>query len=241
MKKITSTIIAIIILINIGSTEALAELSAKNALDGDLSYNEGGVVYEQTAMEYALEQKKLGEAKKLWEKVKSSKAISVTCSLPVPFFEQENYYFCGPATVKQVYHYRWGNSNTQSYYANLLSTTTGGTDMTVIKNYLMNNVNSNYTYSSIGSRNNWELIIYYSLLDNRPPVLDIAPSTSGGFPYNSNGHFVNVSGAEFYDLGNNGNYVRITDPWTPGLGNRWYSSQNLYNANNAHFRQAIIW
>lgn len=48
--------------------------------------------------------------------------------------------------------------------------------------------------------------------------------------------YVNVSG---YDISLD--RVRITDPYWVALGNTWYGESQLYNANNQHFRQAIVW
>jgi len=98
-----------------------------------------------------------------------------------------------------------------------------------------------YSYDSIGDFNSWFRKVRASLRTfNRPAVLDINTNSIAAFPYNSSGHFVNVSGYEVLNHYNT-HVVRITDPWTPGLGNRWYTARQLYDANNAHFRKAIIW
>jgi hypothetical protein len=46
--------------------------------------------------------------------------------LNVPLFGQQNGYYCGPATVKMIFHYRHGWSHSQDYYAGLLGTTPEG-------------------------------------------------------------------------------------------------------------------
>ncbi|OLS02459.1 C39 family peptidase [Tissierella creatinophila] len=160
-------------------------------------------------------------------------------TLSVPVFKQENGYYCGPATVKQVRHFIKGSSHSQSYYAGELKTSTSGTDMTVLSNYLKNNVKSNYIYASIGSYDSWMSKVNYGMRNSMPAVLDINTKNVSAFPYESIGHFVNTSG---YDTKNGpGVKVRITDPNGPGLGNRWYNARDVYNANNNHFRKAMIY
>ena len=137
--------------------------------------------------------------------------------------EQETNYYCGPATVNQVVCYVTGTYRQQSFYATELGTTTAGTDMTRITGVLNEYIyEDHYVYSSIGTRSEWLEKIRYSLDCNRPAVLDInTEDTTLGFPYTSEGHFVNVSG---YD-GSSGT-VRITDPNDPN-GNVWYPIRNL--------------
>lgn len=83
--------------------------------------------------------------------------------------------------------------------------------------------------------------IIYNASQGIPVILDINTQNISSFPYATSGHFVNTSGVNFRVLSSGATTkVRITDPWTPGLGNRWYNSSTLYQANNAHFRQAFI-
>lgn len=72
-----------------------------------------------------------------------------------------------------------------------------------------------------------------------PAVLDINTENVEGWPYPTSGHFVNVSGYKKAAL--DVKEIRITDPYKLGLGNRWYSTDTLYQANENHFRQAFIW
>lgn len=162
-----------------------------------------------------------------------------TCRVPV--FEQINSYYCGPATVKQVLDYINGYSSSQSSYAGRLGTTTSGTDMTAIPPIINSDIGRNwYIYTTFRSFSQWFNCVQSSINSDYPAILDIDTRYVRAFPYNSSGHFVNVSGYDIYD-DLNIHDVRITDPWGPGLGNRWYESYDVYNANSDHWRSAIIW
>lgn len=70
-----------------------------------------------------------------------------------------------------------------------------------------------------------------------PAVLDINTTSVSTFPYKSSGHFVNTSGI----ISTSGSLkVRITDPYSLGLGNIRYQILAVYNANNNHFRKSMI-
>ncbi len=36
------------------------------------------------------------------------------------------------------------------------------------------------------------------------------------------------------------NMIRITDPWEPGLGNRWYKARDVYDALRNHTSKAML-
>jgi len=219
---------------------SIAATATGNTPNGDLSYEDGGKIYVQDAKVYALEQQKLNEAQQLRQQLQLSRAYFIKV-LNVPCFQQETSYWCGPATVKQVEHYLKNRSDTQASYAKALGTTTAGTDMTAIATYLNSNVNRWYTYSSIGSRTTWEDMIIWGMQNNLPAVLDIKTTNVNNIPYNSEGHFVNTSGIDYISASHWDNWVRITDPFGVALGNRWYTAADLYSANNAHWRKAMIW
>lgn len=216
-------------------------VNASSTLDGDMSVEEGGTQYVSTDADEKLRQEK-NEAMQRTKQMRAD-PDNVYHVLYVTEFEQENGYYCGPATVKQVIHYINGTSASQSTYANNLGTTTAGTNMVNIPGVLNKYVGSTYTYvyDNIGTQSNWcEVITYNSSIDI-PVILDIRTTGISAFPYTTSGHFVNTSGVDFRVLsGRVTSKVRITDPWTPGLGNRWYSADNLYAANNNHPRQAFI-
>lgn len=55
---------------------------------------------------------------------------------------------------------------------------------------------------------------------------------------------MNTSG---YDATDDQNLrIRVTDPYDQGdrgatIGNKWYSMEKIWEANQAHFRKAMIW
>jgi hypothetical protein len=99
-----------------------------------------------------------------------------------------------------------------------------------------------YVYYSFSNFDAWCVKVDSSIYYGYPAILDINTMNVSAFPYNSDGHYVNVSGYNVYeDISTQKYEIRITDPWGPGLGNRWYSAADLYQANRNHFRSAIIW
>lgn len=198
--------------------------------NGDLTYDEGARYKEyekEGTVEYQISYK---------ERI----SLPEYYVIPVQCFPQENEFYCGPATTKQVLHYINGTSLSQDDYADALSTTTAGTDMTVIQDVLnANQTKKTYTYAYIGTQGNWELMVKHSTYWGTPAVIDINTSNyEKEFFYNSTGHFVNISG---YNYSTPDHEVRITDPNGDHAGNNWYSSDVLYGANYNHFRQAILW
>jgi len=209
--------------------------------DGDLTYEEGAQPYVETAKDLEVKEEK-DRAIAKWILLGDPNNVYYTLSVPV--YEQINSYYCGPATVKQVVQYLKSSSKTQQQYAQALGTTTSGTDMTRIPSVLNSEIGSRwyYIYSSIGSYGNWTDKIIYCASNGIPVVLDINTTSVPAFPYNSSGHFVNTSGVDFRILSSGTrSKVRITDPWGPGLGNRWYNASDLYAANNNRWRKAFIW
>lgn len=203
--------------------------SAIDNLNGDLSVEEGGEEYVLTP-----EDEELVKQKDSMLAVGGRASAQVT--IPVTVFEQENNYYCGPATVKQVINYINGSSSSQSSYASQLGTTTSGTDMTKIAGVLKSNTGKNYVYAAISSKDTWYSRVMNGVNNRMPAILDINTNSVSSIPYNSSGHYVNISGFDAIS-----DRVRITDPWTLGLGNRWYSANDMYTANKNHSRAAMIY
>ncbi|MDE6017127.1 MAG: C39 family peptidase [Acetatifactor sp.] len=207
-----------------------APVLAQEIIDGDLTYEEGAVDYITPEM-LTLEQQKLNSLYRNRVSYPSSIKISVTQ------FPQQNGYYCGPATVKQVVHWINGSSNSQDWYAEKLGTTKDGTNMTCIPDVLNDCIDEQfYVYSSMGTQTEWMDKIRSSVYNDRPAILDINTielCKEEKFPYPTKGHFVNVSGYS-------STQVMITDP-NDARGNVWYDIDVLYSANSAHFRQAIVW
>lgn len=156
----------------------------------------------------------------------------------VPVFEQEEDWYCAPATVKQILHYLNGTSDSQLSYATTLGTDENtGTNMTLIDDLLRDESSENYVYYEIADYDHWISKVIDGIDNGKPAVLDINTVGISAFPYHYAGHYVNTSGYDFRF----GSKVRITDPWTDGLGNRWYDADDVYDANMAQWRQAMIW
>lgn len=229
MKRKSIMILAVCISLIFGGAQGISA-SAQEILDGDLTYEEGAVDNISSEM-LALEQQKLNILYRNRVAYPSGMTIAVT------HFSQKNGHYCGPATVKQVVHWINGTSESQDYYAEELGTTSAGTNMTDIDDVLNDCIDEqHYVYSSIGTQTQWMDKIRSSIYNDRPAVLDINTIQlykEDKFPYDTRGHFVNVSGYSTTQ-------VRITDP-NDAAGNVWYDINVLYSANSAHFRQAIIW
>lgn len=243
MKKSFSIVLSLAFLLPFNTAYA-----NDGVVNGDLTYEEGAKVYVQTVEDKNLLKEKYQEILKYKEDKNVDKnedslyhpmanPDGELYTLSVPVFEQIYDYFSGPATVKQVAHFINGYSSSQTYYGVQLGTTTRGTEMTLIADFLKSNVEPLYIYSSIGTFGSWMDKINYGMRYRMPAVIGINTEKVSAFPYNVFGHYVNTSG---YDT-KLGLRVRITDPYGPGLGNRWYDAMDVYTANKNHFKQAIIW
>lgn len=227
-------------------------------LNGDLTIEEGGKVYINNFKDENIRNNILN---------KYNREISILSNyydvdLTVLPFAQSEYYYCAPATVKQTIHYINGSSDTQANYATKLKTTTSGTDMTLIPNVLNNLQNKHYyIYSSFSSLSTWISYAKSSLDVGVPAIIDINSKGVVGWPYNTIGHFLNVSGMyidgnvllsnskpmqednnidNIISLSSSNVIGKVTDPYQAGYGNRWYDLNLIYNVNRNHFRSAII-
>lgn len=204
-----------------------------NDVDGDLTYEEGAVDYISADMRQR-EAEKLQALRRMRTSYPSAIKMSITA------FKQETNWYCGPATVKQVVHCINGSSLTQKEYADLLSTSTDGTNMTLIPNVVNTCIDEQYyVYSSIGTQDEWMEKIRSGIYNDRPAILDINTESlykQKKFPYSTKGHFVNTSGYSDTE-----GVVYITDPHPSYTGTAKYSQDILYSANSAHSRKAIIW
>lgn len=252
MKKITSNIIITFMLIIFFIPMNVNAIS----IDGDLSYEEGGKIYQPTFEDMLIKAKK--EMKVNLHRIDDNirrrvSPIELGNVLDVERFEQETQYWCAPASVKQVLHYVNGRSESQSYYASKLRTTTAGTDMTVIPKVLNDEIGEKiYAYDgNIKSFRRWELNILTAIKDQYPPILDIKIDKKHKeyFGYESEGHFVNIAGHQRLS---NGNYLKVTDPcertilrpagtYPDKTTSEWVKIDHVYNCNMLHFRKAMIW
>lgn len=165
-------------------------------------------------------------------------------TLAVPYYEQQNGYYCGPATTRQTLHYfDKGLDLSQDAIAKSLGTTTAGTDGANIVTYLNSyRLWNYYTVNNPESKEEMEELTYYGLNTcYAPPILRVHLKTEHGWPYaTGGGHFMNISGQY---ATSNGIVYQVTDPnitrVNPSLSSGKYriSSATAYNGTMAHFRQ----
>lgn len=203
-------------------------------LDGDMSIEEGAAASIPEADEI-MNIEKLA-AMNAW--LSSRISGPAYMNLKVPTCQQINNYYCGPATVQQTIKFYKGSAPSQDSLASQLGTTTAGTDMTKIAGVINNNLGySQYSMIAIGTEDDWINKVTYALSINKPVILDIKAQIND-WPYNTNGHFLNVSG---YNRSVSPHQTKVTDPWEKKLGDSWYSTSVVYKVNYAHFRRAMIW
>lgn len=164
-------------------------------------------------------------------------------TLQVPVYEQEKNYYCGPATVKQVTQFVTGSSHSQDYIAKVMGTSSEGTTMAYMTKYLNDVKGLGYVYDTgiTDSYSVWLDAIFSSIRNSKPAIIIVSDPRGNVLPYKTTAHFVNSSGI---DTKYSSNKLRITDPWTPGLGNKWYYSSDIYTLNHNDvftWRRALIW
>ena len=175
-------------------------------------------------------------------------------TINVPVFQQERGYWCGPATARQVIHFRNGSSPSQATLAGNIGTSSNGSDVHAVGREVNRHTNTNYGAGWLSeNRATWVDQIRFSIDRRQPALLTIDTMRVAAFPYNSSGHIINVSGYDLAEVWDGWDIstmrldgsIRITDPFGPGLGNRWYSVNNLFSAHvtnrNAPFRGRASW
>lgn len=190
------------------------------------------------------------ETNKILAIIKSNKelkgsSIDRYARVPVTRFEQEYFYYCGPATVKQTMDSVTGYSESQSYYARKIGTTEDGTNFDDLAAYLRRNAQNNnsgyeelYVYEDIESidYSYWLERIYYCLHNKqKPPVLDVY-----GFTPTSTGHFINI---DIIDVRGSSQEVRVVDPNNDRRygGTKWYDANEVYRKNIGQFKHHALW
>lgn len=163
-------------------------------------------------------------------------------TLSVPYFKQEQRYYCGPATTKQSMHYLIKSSPSQASIASDLGTTTDGTDGLQIVKYLNNNTSYHYIVSSGSDKESMRMNIFYAMTETKaPPVLRLKFSQGGSWRYSTNGHFMNASG-----INDGGSRIRVTDPFIGWIdpsstGSYYVTMDELHLATTNHFANHYYW
>ena len=140
--------------------------------------------YYPSEEEIAAAQEKEQEAIAYVQALERTRTLGSSKTLNVQYFKQENGYYCGPATTKQVLNFFNGSSLSQSQYARDLGTTTSGTVFPNIAGVL-NKYQSkcNYVYREMASTEyaNWRSFNIASIDWGNPVILDLS-ITSAEFP-----------------------------------------------------------
>lgn len=135
--------------------------------------------------------------------------------LSVPWFSQENGYYCGPATVRQTVYYLNDMADSQTIIANALGTTsTSGTDTNKMCEYL--NDNTDYTYSVLwwwADADAFSDMVIADTDANQPIIGHISMSSKGDWPYATSGHYINYNG-----YSDSGETFHVTDPYADRYG-----------------------
>lgn len=173
--------------------------------------------------------------------------------LPVPHCMQANNYYCGPATAQQTYkYYDAANAKSQKDIADEIKTTSSGTDVQPILEYLNGDLGTTYEQfwlsANATNREGSVRLICESIEKNCPPILWVTVSSTWGgsrelgidgdtskWPYTISGHYLNASG-----YSNNGSVYRMTDPWlgkgdyipNPNGGMFWVDNYTTYMVTN---------
>lgn len=139
----------------------------------------------------------------------------------VPFFKQQNTYYCGPAVTKQTIHYLTDGaiSPSQSTLAKALGTTSEGSSSSDMADWLETkgfyyyrvNVNTmtiqdiiNYVASGIDS---------YDMPPFGAVAISKSQKASTAWRYTTGGHFINISAIYQDTVSNNACRLEVTDPY----------------------------
>lgn len=166
--------------------------------------------------------------------------------ISVPYYRQINNYYCGPATTKQTMQYLIGQSDSQQTIASALGTTTAGTDGTKIVSYLNSHQTENYyIITSPASANHMADCTAKCMADYfATPIVRVKMQTNQGWSYNSNGHFMNITG-QLSPI--SGFEYTVVDPYiqyvdSSNTTGRYTISINVvYASVMNHFAQHFYW
>lgn len=174
-------------------------------------------------------------------------------TLSVPYCMQVKNNYCGPATVQQTCkYYGKANVDTQSSIAEAIGTTSSGTDVQPILNYVNGMLGTTYEQFWLSANaTNYEgskRLICESIENNCPPIMWVSVSSEYGgnrdlgingdtlkWPYTVGGHYLNASG-----YSQNGKVYQMTDPWigkgvyetNPNGGKFWVDDHTTYMVTN---------
>lgn len=160
--------------------------------------------------------------------------------LGIPFYQQANGWYCGPASVRQVCGYLNGTSYlpAQSEIAQEMGTTTAGTEQQSIINYLNNHTNKTYETYWRGGKYTSASVLFNLIVEdinNYKPVVAHVATTTSNWLYYTPGHYLCIDGY-VSDTSSGGTSIYIVDPWLAGhnISNGRYTRtpSNVYNVTD---------
>jgi len=166
-----------------------------------------------------------------------------------PTHEQQNGYYCGPATVQIIDDY-WGTAATQATLASYMGTTSSGTDFTKVDDALRHFTGRGYAYHTCSSDGDFLSSVTYGLISRNNPIatdLNIIGSAMNYYVYSHSGHIVTIEG---YDARSYPTKVRLNDPYDEAgsragggntLGHKTYPASQITYAVMRHFRHAVVY
>ena len=181
------------------------------------------------------------ECQEFWNKMfgNASTRASITMKvLGVPYCQQEEDYYCGPATAKQTITYLAGSAESQDeIWRHVKADGLNATEGDFLKNYVNSKQDVNiYGLTSPSSVSGMSQDVFYNLNRGVPVILWIKiQNTGGNWLYTTDGHFLNASG-----INTGGSLIEVTDPyigWVSGhnyiSGKYWITAQEAYDATMA--------
>lgn len=222
-----------------GSPNATEYISPEEQLSRYLERQ--GLTAEQR--EAAVEKYNLGQSltngNKLARVARASSKV-----LSVPWFSQEEDYYCGPATLRQTVYFLNDMADPQSMLAEELGTTsTSGTDTNKMCEYL--NDNTDWSFSVLWwwvDKEAFANMIVADTDDNKPIIghitmkgYAVSLGGDGEWPFYTEGHYINYN-----SYSDSGETFHVTDPYadrygiTDGKYTVFYDQAELYT-------DRIIW
>ena len=207
---------------------------------GETSYVDGDA---DNPSESAIDFSQLSETQKPFNRARRDQ-FPASHLIDVPLCTQETRYYCGPATVQQVMKLNMGTTftATQDEIADDIGTTSAGSDLDPMVEYISNKTDigyRGYTIAYMPSIDDMQYMIgSTTFFFHGAPIARIVFDREGSWPYSSGGHFLNVSGYDYGNMSNpesSSNEVRLTDPFIKWIdptsnGTYWVELNELHTA-----------
>jgi predicted double-glycine peptidase len=166
-------------------------------------------------------------------KINSTRAVTWIQLSPFTYYAQQTDYSCGPACIRMALKYINGSTPSEASVRAGCNTTTYGTELYDMVEYINDQQNYNDYVRVTGDKNQTKLKndLYGGIVDyDSPPIVGVWEDPDEGWPYWLQSHMVTIYGS-YTDK----SVFRICDPWAGYMvddDNRWYaeSISDLYIA-----------